>query len=66
MADVLALDEVDDVFGDVGRGRSLAGNDSGTRQFVLRSIRRQPADDKFLKEIDGGRFANPDECVFEG
>jgi hypothetical protein len=25
VADVMAPDEVDDVFGDVGRGRSLAG-----------------------------------------
>jgi hypothetical protein len=32
----------------------------GIGWFVVRNVPCQLADDKFLKDIDGGRFANPD------
>ncbi len=50
-----------------GQAWSMAyPRDLGIGRFRVRNIPCQLADDKFLKDIDGGRFANPDECVFEG
>jgi len=38
----------------------VANRALGAGWFVVRNIPCQLADDKFLKEIDGGKFANPD------
>ena len=34
-------------------------------RIVIRNIRSQPPEDKFLSEIGGGTYANPNESVFE-
>ena len=38
----------------------------GIGWLVVGNVPCQLANDKLLQEIDGGRFANPNQCVFEG
>ena len=42
------------------RVRFLVDHALGSGRFVVRNIRCQLPNEKFLKQIDGGRFANPD------